>query len=623
MDTEANIVENMNLREPQRFAYIEAYNHFEINKKKYTHAIIVLPTGVGKTGLIGILPYNICRGRVLIITPQITIKDTIIGSLNPDAYDNFWISKKVIENVNNLPIVIEYEGKKTKEEALKSSNIIILNIHKLQPRFVSSLLNRVERNFFDMIIIDEAHHSTANSWINTVQYFSDAKVIKLTGTPIRTDKKEMTGELIYKYKLSQAMANGYVKSLVNINYIPDKLLLTIDGIDDKFYTVDEILEIKDEDWVSRSVAYSEDCSKKIVDESVKILLAKKENNNLPHKIIAVACSINHALTIKKLYLQKEVRAEVLHSKLSEFEQKKIKKDIINHRLDVIINVDMLGEGYDHCYLSVAAIFRPYRNELPYAQFIGRILRIIPQDSNITAEDNIGRIVSHNHLYLEKLWEKYKIEIQESEIIKHLTETEDLIEEGERSSFENKKSIDSGKAFDSGIGILEEDVYLSTELLKRKKIEEEEYERKIAEIQKILQITRQEAINIIKQTSETDRNIKRPDLYFKKVSKDLDIEIRENIVPALITKFSIDPKGNNLSDCPLFKGRNVYAWIPQKIKCNDGMLAVYFNSYLKNELGLSREKWNISDYEIAKEKLEIQVEYVEKIVELYLNKIFLK
>lgn len=56
-------------------------------------------------------------------------------------------------------------------------------------------------------------------YFETVNHFKNAKVIKLTGTPIRTDGVELAGELVYKYRLSQAMAKGYVKSLRNFEYI--------------------------------------------------------------------------------------------------------------------------------------------------------------------------------------------------------------------------------------------------------------------------------------------------------------------------------------------------------------------------------------------------------------------
>ncbi|WP_058953199.1 DEAD/DEAH box helicase family protein [Clostridium tyrobutyricum] len=128
-----HIYDNENLREPQIRGYYSIYEHFEINKK-VSHAIMVLPTGVGKTGLMALLPYNISRGRVLIIAPQIVVKDTVIDALNPELPDNFWLKRKVFEKVSDLPAVIEFEGNKTKLEVLEAANIVVMNIQKLQKR---------------------------------------------------------------------------------------------------------------------------------------------------------------------------------------------------------------------------------------------------------------------------------------------------------------------------------------------------------------------------------------------------------------------------------------------------------------------------------------------------------
>jgi len=325
----ANIRNNDNLREPQIEAYEHVYEHF-VERKKDTHSIVVLPTGVGKTGLIGILPFGISEGRVLVITPQLVIKDAVLDSLDPHYPGNFWLSRGVFKNTSQLPIVVEYDSSQYEnkwfQEALEVSNFVVLNIHKLQKRLSSSLLHIVDRDFFDMIIIDEAHHSTASTWVEAINYFSKAKVVKLTGTPYRTDNEEITGDLVYKYKLSAAMANGYVKSLERFKYVPDELYLTIDGNDDKKYTVEEIYEmgLKDEEWVSRSVAYSLECSEKVVDESIKILEEKLINNEkIPHKIIAVACSIKHANDIKMLYESKGYPCAIVHSEMPDYEKEKI------------------------------------------------------------------------------------------------------------------------------------------------------------------------------------------------------------------------------------------------------------------------------------------------------------
>lgn len=616
-----NIYGNDDLREPQIQGYYKIYDHFEI-KNKQTHAIVVLPTGVGKTGLMGLLPFHICKGRALIITPQLTIKDTVIDSLDPDNPESFWYKRNIFNNPQEAPVLVEYNSG-IHQEILDASNIVVLNIHKLQSRLLSSPLNFLSEDYFDMIIIDEAHHSTADTWVETVNHFKSAKVVKLTGTPIRTDGVELAGELVYKYKLSQAMAKGYVKSLRNFEYIPEQLFLTIDKNESKQYTIDELLSLglRDEDWIRRSVAYSKECSQSVVKESIKLLEEKRKGNSkVPHKIIAVACSIDHAEQIKELYLASGYRAEVIHSKQPTEKQAEIKSDIENHRLDVIINVAMLGEGYDHPYLSIAAIFRPFRSELPYEQFIGRVLRSIPQNEVEKSNDNIADVVSHQNLQLTGLWEKYKVELQESEVIKHLQDTnllDDKNLDGDGSSGDTGGDVvPIGVAKEKGIGKLTEDVYLNTELIRKQQEEERKQKESIDKLQELLHIDYKQALSIYNQTrTEDTAAFKRPDVYFANRKKNLDVQIREVIVPQLITKYGINQSSKNLDECSLFRAK--YSWIKNAATDNGALLAMYLNSYLKNEIGKKREEWSVTDYDIAFEKLSVAEEFVEKVLREYL------
>ena len=112
MTSNPGIKENAELRIPQIDAYFNVYEHFMIDKKT-TSAIVVLPTGTGKTGLMGLLPYSMANGRVLIVTPQLTIKDSVIDSLDPEKPDNFWLKRKVFKKTRELPTLIEYEGSET------------------------------------------------------------------------------------------------------------------------------------------------------------------------------------------------------------------------------------------------------------------------------------------------------------------------------------------------------------------------------------------------------------------------------------------------------------------------------------------------------------------------------
>lgn len=615
-DTPTTILENKNLREPQQQAYYKVYEHF-IQENKTSHALLVLPTGVGKTGVMAILPYNICNGRALIITPQLTVKDTVIDSLNTESHDNFWLKRKVLSE-NYLPSIIEYEGSRTTNEVLTSADIVVVNIQKLQERLASSLINRLPKNFFDMIIIDEAHHSPANTWVDSIQYFSNAKVVKLTATPYRTDKRKISGELIYNYKLSQAMANDYVKSLEMHEFIPNELTFIMDNDETKQYTLEEVMELKDEEWISRNVAYSPECSSQVVKESIDILENQKSISGLPHMIIAVACGIKHAEQISKLYKKHNVRVGIIHSDMDTNEIDTVKSDISNNRLDVIVNVGMLGEGYDHKYLSIAAIFRPFRSQLPYTQFIGRILRYISDAPH--AGDNVGHVISHKHLYLEELWKDYKIEIAQSKIIRSLQE-DGYLELEERESgvgSPHSRDTDTAKVIPSE-GRISTDAYLETELLRKYREESEKINKEITALSKIFDISKNEA-KVLYKSQKSKSKLKRPDKVYNRDRRDIDLRIKENIVPELAVKYSIPVVGKPLSECHLFKSGK-YSWIPTKFKNQNelGVLATYFNTYLRNKIGSTREKWLIADFQRANELLDKQTEFVDRILYEYYSK----
>ena len=175
----------------------------------------------------------------------------------------------------------------------------------------------------------------------------------------------------------------------------------------------------------------------------------------------------------------------------------------------------------------------------------------------------------------------------------------------------------GTARESGDGVLKEDTYLSTELIKRQQEEEKKQREDVDKLQKLLNIEYDQALAIYNQ-SRTQENsaLKRPDILYANRKKDLDLEIREVLVPELITKYKIDQEKNDLSGCRLFNGK--YAWIKAKASNNGALLAMYLNTYMKNEIGKARNEWTLSDYDNAYQKLPIIKEFIETILSEYLE-----
>jgi DNA repair protein RadD len=165
------------------------------------------------------------------------------------------------------------------------------------------------------------------------------------------------------------------------------------------------LKLKEELWFSRGVALSPECNKHIVDNSLQKLEELRQTGT-QHQLIAVACSINHGKDIRSLYQARSYKADIIHSNQEAGEQEAILQNLKNGTLDCVIQVQMLGEGFDHPKLSVAAIFRPFRSLAPYIQFVGRIMRVIVQN-NPAHPDNVGHIVTHLGMNLDQRLKEFK------------------------------------------------------------------------------------------------------------------------------------------------------------------------------------------------------------------------
>jgi hypothetical protein len=246
--------------------------------------------------------------------------------------------------------------------------------------------------------------------------FPNAKVISLTATPFRADDQPVEGEVIYRYPIAEAMRNGFIKVIQASNVAPRELVFSYRG-DDRVHTLEEVLRLKDKDCFSRGVALAEPCNVSIVDASIEWLKhLRRSGSGLCHQIVAAACSIDHARAIRRLYEERDYEAREIHSNMSDEGKDRIHRDLKDGKLDVIVQVQMLGEGFDHPPLSIAAVFRPYRSLNPYIQFVGRVMRT---NVNQTPRhpDNRGIIVSHVGLNIDRHWDDFKtIDAEDQELV---------------------------------------------------------------------------------------------------------------------------------------------------------------------------------------------------------------
>jgi DNA repair protein RadD len=399
--TPANIETNSNLREPQQDAHRRAREHFE---QSSSPAILQIPVGCGKTGVIASLPFGIAHGRILVIAPNVTIRNGIFEALDTSSVKNFLRLTEIITDPSKLPFCAILDGKDANVHDCVASHFVITNIQQLASS-ADRWLPKFPPNFFDMILIDEGHHNVAPSWRKVFERFPQAKVVSLTATPFRGDGKPLNGTIVYRYPFTKAMLKGYIKTITALNAAPSQLSFTYRG-ETHAHTLEEVLALREEQWFRKGVALSPECNRAIVDKSIQKLSEMRTQAGHNHQIIAVACSVDHAKQVRSLYEERSLKAREIYSEMDNEEKEQILALLKQGSLDCIVQVQMLGEGFDHPSLSIAAIFRPYLSLSPYIQFVGRIMRVVVngQPEN---PDNHGYVVSHVGLNNEKHWNDFK------------------------------------------------------------------------------------------------------------------------------------------------------------------------------------------------------------------------
>lgn len=154
-------------------------------------AVVVMPTGSGKTSVFMLAPYILRKSKVMIVTPSAIVRGQIA-----DDYMALRTLKKVgvFENDIPAPNVFEAEHLFVDEhiDSIMRSDVVVASYQ------VAASISEAEiSKYFDYVVIDEAHHVPAPTWQRILANTAHAASLLMTATPFRLDKKEIKGAHIY------------------------------------------------------------------------------------------------------------------------------------------------------------------------------------------------------------------------------------------------------------------------------------------------------------------------------------------------------------------------------------------------------------------------------------------
>ncbi len=405
--SQPSITDNQHLRVPQREAFASLVGFSDSQGEQGREVGIVLPVGCGKSGCITIAPFAFHAARTLVVAPGVKIAEQLHDDFDPTRRDMFYAKCRILSGPR-YPEPARIQGTTTNQTDLEQADVVITNIHQLQGED-NHWLQNLPDNFFDLILFDEGHHNVADSWNAVKAKFPAARIINFSATPLRADGRLMAGCIIYSYPVVRAIREGYVKRLKAVVLNPRTLryVRREDGQEIEV-TLDEVRRLGEQDAdFRRSIVTSTETLNTIVDASIRELDKRREaTGDTRLKIIASALNYEHCLQIVAAYRARGRRADYVHTREDGAANQRVLQRLKDHELDVIVQVRKLGEGFDHPFLTVAAVFNLFANLSPFVQFVGRIMRVIKQNAPGHAL-NHGTVVFHAGSNIASRWEDFQ------------------------------------------------------------------------------------------------------------------------------------------------------------------------------------------------------------------------
>lgn len=406
INIQPNLEGNPKIRDPQRETFA-ALSQFAAQPGEEREVGIILPVGCGKSGCITLAPFAFKSTRTLVVSPGLKIADQLYKDFDPSNTGMFYIKCDVLPG-GPYPEPVEIRGTTTNRGDLDDAHVVITNIQQLQGqgnRWIKSL----PADFFDLILFDEGHHSVAETYESLKAKFPAARIVNFSATPLRADGQRMAGRVLYSYPVYRAIQEGYVKRLKALVLNPQTLkYVRRENGQEIEVSLDEVRRLGECDAdFRRSIVTSKETLTTIVDASIRELdRIRAETGDPRHKIIASALNFEHCTQIVEAYRARGRRVDFVHSREDSVSNDRVLAKLAAHELDVIVQVRKLGEGFDHPYLSVAAVFSIFSNLSPFVQFVGRIMRVIRQNSP-NDPLNQGTVVFHAGANIASRWEDFQ------------------------------------------------------------------------------------------------------------------------------------------------------------------------------------------------------------------------
>ena len=275
-------------------------------------------------------------------------------------------------------------------------------------------LEQFPKDYFNTIVVDEAHHAISDSYQRVLNHFEQAKILGVTATPDRGDLRNLGSffdSMAYEYTLPKAIKDGYLSKIKALT-IPLKLDLTS--------VSQQAGDFKASDVGTALDPYLH----QIANEMALHCKDRKTVVFLP--LIATSQKFCEILR-EKGFSAAEINGE-------STDRAEILKDFDQGKYQVLCNSMLLTEGWDCPSVDCIVVLRPTKIRSLYAQMVGRGTRLYPGKDHLLLLDFLWHTERHDlcrpaHLIAgsEDIAKKMTEQINESQLALDLEDVEEKAE----------------------------------------------------------------------------------------------------------------------------------------------------------------------------------------------------
>jgi ATP-dependent helicase IRC3 len=329
-------------------------------------ALVVLPTGAGKTVVFASLPgYFRIRNRMLVLAHR----DELVEQARA----------KFVQADPRLVVGVE----KAETRAPPDARVVVASVQTLG-RAGSPRLRALDPDAFKLIVIDEAHHAVASSYRRILDHFGlfDAATEKLllgfTATPYRGDKRglgEVFERIVYSRSIGEMIQKGVLCDLAGFR-VSTETDLTGVGTRLGDFTIDELARRVNEAHRNR-------------------IVIRAYRKLTPGRRCLVFCAdVAHARELASMFQGEGIAARAVWGEMPAAERKEALADLREGRVLVITNCNVLTEGFDEPSIEAILMARPTQSPLMYTQMVGRGTRPNRGKAHLTVIDVVDNTRRH-------------------------------------------------------------------------------------------------------------------------------------------------------------------------------------------------------------------------------------